>query len=36
MKQFEVFANPIVHAQSSYPFVVVLQADSREAATNAQ
>jgi toxin CcdB len=27
MTQFEVFANPIVRARPSYPFVVVLQAD---------
>jgi toxin CcdB len=27
MRQFEVFANPIVRARRSYPFVVVLQAD---------
>jgi toxin CcdB len=27
MTQFEVFANPVVRARPSYPFVVVLQAD---------
>jgi toxin CcdB len=27
MSQFEVFANPVVRARSSYPFVVVLQAN---------
>jgi len=27
MTQFEVFANPIVRARPSYPFVVVLQAN---------
>lgn len=27
MTQFEVFANPIVRARTSYPFVVVLQAN---------
>ena len=27
MTQFEVFANPVVRARASYPFVVVLQAD---------
>src|SRR6185436_1630106 len=27
MTQFEVFANPVVRARPSYPFVVMLQAD---------
>ena len=27
MTQFEVFANPVARARSSYPFVVMLQAD---------